>query len=120
MQLPFDLEKTLNFVGYLIEERDCSSKTIDSYLSAVRMAHLTQGLDCPHLRKPIIDLIIKGQAHHESLKPMLERKASRLPVTIDILKFLKHKLKKGRLASLEKIQTLECCMPPVEWGYEST
>ena len=94
MQLPFDLEKTLNFVGYLIEERNCSSKTIDSYLSAVRMAHLTQGLDCPHLRKPIIDLIIKGQAHHESLKPMLERKASRLPVTIAILKFLKHKLKK--------------------------
>ena len=95
MQFPFDLDKTLNFIGYLINDRNCSSKTIDSYLSAVRMAHLTQGFDCPHLRKPIVDLIIKGQAHHESLKPMIERKASRLPVTIPILKFMKHKLKKA-------------------------
>ena len=38
MQLPFDLEKTLNFIGYLIKERNCSSGTINSYLSAVRMA----------------------------------------------------------------------------------
>ena len=68
MQLPFDLEKTLNFVGYLIKERNCSSGTINSYLSAVRMAHLSQGIDCPHLRQPIVDLIIKGQAHHETLK----------------------------------------------------
>ena len=95
MQLPFDLEKTLNFIGYLLKDRNCSSKTIDSYLSAVRMAHLTQGIDCPHLRKPIVDLIIKGQAHHESLKPIIERKTSRLPVTIPILKFIKHKLKKA-------------------------
>ena len=58
------------------------------------MAHLTQGHDCPHLRKPIVDLIIKDQAHHESLKPVIDRKASRLPVTIPILKLLKHKLKK--------------------------
>ena len=94
MQLPFDLEKTLNFIGYLITERNCSSNTIQSYISAVRMAHLTQGHDCPHLRKPIVDLIIKGQAHHESLKPVIDRKASRLPVTIPILKLLKHKLKK--------------------------
>ena len=59
------------------------------------IAHLTQGCDCPHLRKPMVYLIIKGQAHHESLKPMIERKASRLPVTIPILKFMKHKLKKA-------------------------
>ena len=97
MQFPFDLDKTLNFIGYLINDRNCSSKTIDSYLSAVRMAHLTQGCDCPHLRKPMVYLIIKGQAHHESLKPMIERKAtdSRLPVTITILTFMKHKLKKA-------------------------
>ena len=94
MQFPFDLDKTLNFIGYLLKERECSANTINSYLSAVRMAHLTQGHDCPHLRQPIVDLILKGQAHHESLKEVIKRKASRLPVTISILKYLKHKLKK--------------------------
>ena len=94
MQLPFDLEKTLNFIGYLIKERNCSSGTINSYLSAVRMAHLSQGIDCPHLRQPIVDLILKGQAHHETLKENLKKKSSRLPVTIPVLKYLKHKLKK--------------------------
>ena len=54
MQLPFDLEKTLNFIVYLLKDRNCSLKTIHCYLSAVRMAHLTQGIDCPHLRKPIV------------------------------------------------------------------
>ena len=96
MQMPFDLEKTLNFVGYLIQERNCSSKTINSYLSAVRMAHLSQGIDCPHLRQPIIDLILKGQAHHETLAESMKRKSSRLPVTISVLKYIKHKLRKSK------------------------
>lgn len=94
MQLPFDLEKTLNFIGYLIDERNCSASTINSYLSALRMAHLTQGMDCPHLRQPIVDLILKGQAHHDSLKETIDRKASRLPVTIPILRYLKHTIMK--------------------------
>ena len=58
------------------------------------MAHLTQGIDCPHLRQPIVDLIIKGQAHHETLAENLKRKASRLPVTIPVLRYIKHKLRK--------------------------
>ena len=102
MQLPFDLEKTLNFIGYLIKERNCSSNTINSYLSAVRMAHLSQGLDCPHLRQPIVDLILKGQAHHESLAENIKRKSSRLPVTISVLKYIKHKLKKCKWSLSKK------------------
>jgi hypothetical protein len=39
MQFPFDLHKTLNFIGYLINDRNCSSKTIDSYL--MRLGWLT-------------------------------------------------------------------------------
>ena len=106
MDLPFNLEKTLNFVGYLIEERDCSAGTINSYLSAVRMAHLSQGHDSPHLRPQIIELIIKGQAHHETLKEDMKRKASRLPVTISVLRYIKHKLKKKKDWSLWKKYTV--------------
>ena len=60
------------------------------------MAHLSQGIDCPHLRQPIIDLILKGQAHHETLAESMKKKSSRLPVTISVLKYLKHKLKKSK------------------------
>ena len=94
MQLPFDLEKTLNFIGYLIKERNCSSNTINSYLSAVRMAHLSQGLDCPQVRQHIVDLILKGQADHKSLAENMKRKLRRHPVTTLVLKYIKHKLKK--------------------------
>ena len=94
MSFPFNLEKTLDFVGYLIKDRNCSSNTINSYLSAIRMAHLSKGVDCPHLRQPIIDLILKGQAHHDALKTTIERKQNRMPVTIPVLKFIKRKLKK--------------------------
>ena len=94
MKFPWVLEQTLDFTGYLIEERDCNAGTINSYLSAVRMAHLTQGHDCPHLRQPIIELIIKGQAHHETLSENIKRKTNRLPVTIPVLKYIKNKLRK--------------------------
>ena len=75
-----------------MKERGCSGKTIDCYISAVRMAHLTRGFDCPHLRQPIIKIILKGQMHQDSLRQKLERKSTRLPVTIPVMRYIKHKL----------------------------
>ena len=92
MSLPFDVEKTMNFIAFLIKERNCSGKTIDCYLSAVRMAHLKMGFDCPHLRQPIVKLILKGRMHQDSLKQKLEQKSARLPVTIPVMRYIKHKL----------------------------
>ena len=58
------------------------------------MAHLEKGLDCPHLREPIVKMILRGQAHMDSLKDNLESKKQRLPVTIPILKYIQYKIKK--------------------------
>ena len=120
MQFPWEVDKLLNFVGYLIKVRGCSSNTINSYISAIRMLHLTKGLDCPHLRKPTIDFILKGQSHHENLKEVVKRKTSRLPVTIAILRYLKRKLKKLSWPLYEKIQALGHSLSLMEWRNKST
>ena len=93
MSLPFDLPKTLNYVGYLIEDRGCSSKTIGQYLSAVRMLHLCQGMDVSCLRPPIVSLILKGREHWENVQKTLSKKPQRVAVTLKVLKYLKRAIK---------------------------
>ena len=61
MSLPFNIGKTLNYVGFLMDDRNCSSKTICQYLSGVRMLHLCNGFDVTSLRPPIVNLILKGK-----------------------------------------------------------
>ena len=90
----WDIEKTLKFIGYLKTDRNCAAKTIDCYLSAVRMSHLSRGIDSPHLRQPIVKMIIKGFAHSDALKSKLEKKLGRFPVTVPVLKYIKRKLEK--------------------------
>ena len=68
MSLPFNLTKTLNYVGYLLYERKVTAKTVGQYLSGVRMLHLCQGLDISCLRPDILSLILKGREHWENLK----------------------------------------------------
>ena len=92
LSFPWDIEKTLKFIGFLKTDRNCAAKTIDCYLSAVRMAHLSRGIDSPHLRQPIIKMIIKGFAHSDALRSKLEKKLGRFPVTIPVLKYIKRKL----------------------------
>ena len=92
LSFPWDIEKTLKFIGFLKTDRKCAAKTIDCYLSAVRMAHLSRGIDSPHLRQPIIKMIIKGFAHSDALRSKLEKKLGRFPVTITVLKYIKRKL----------------------------
>ena len=63
MSLPFDISKTLNYVGFLLEDRKCCSKTVGQYLSAIRHVHLCQGFDTNCLRPPVVVLILKGREH---------------------------------------------------------
>ena len=46
----------------------------------------------PALRPPIIQSIIEGRAHIDTIKKRLEKKPVRLPVTAKVLKLLRAKL----------------------------
>ena len=56
------------------------------------MIHLTQGLDIPALRPPIISSILEGKSHIETVTARLKNKPKRLPVTLNLLKLLKAKI----------------------------
>ena len=88
MSLPFTIDKTLNYVGYLMGDRGCSSKTVAQYLSGVRMLHLCRGLDVAALRPPIVNLVLKGREHWDNVQKTLSSKPTRVPVTISVLKYL--------------------------------
>ena len=80
-------DQVLVFIAWLIK-RNLAGKTINSYLSGLRTIHLTKGVDSPALRPPIVNAILEGRAHIDSIRSRLNGKAQRLPVTPSVLKLL--------------------------------
>ena len=101
MSLPFDEEKTLEFVGWM-EARGLKSGTMSAYLSGVRAYHIASGYSEPKLRLPMVKLILKGQGNWDKLQAKLNGVTGRLPVTITMMKFIKNKLIKAKWPLMEK------------------
>ena len=109
MSLPFNITKTLNYVGYLLEDRKVSSKTVSQYLSAVRMLHLCQGFETEFLRPQIVSLILKGREHYENAIDTIHKKPKRVAVTINVLKFMKRKLSESNFTTEKKLRLWSIC-----------
>ena len=88
---PMEANQTLCFIAWLLN-RKIKSCTIRCYLSGLRTIHLTKGLDQPALRPPIINSILDGRAHIDTIRKRLENKPVRLPVTVAVLKLLRSTL----------------------------
>ena len=84
-------ENVIIFVSWLIK-RGLTAATINSYISGLRTIHLTQGIDQPALRPPIISSIIEGKSHIDTIKNRLRSKPKRVPVTLKVLKLIKAKI----------------------------
>ena len=111
MSLPFTKAKTLNYVGYLLEDRKCSAKTVNQYLSGVRMLHLCRGFDVASLRPPIVNLILRGREHWDNVKSTLSQKPYRVPVTIKVMKYLKRAISETDWVNEKKLRLwLICCL----------
>merc|ERR1712105_44441 len=111
MSLPFNGDKTLEFVGWMIEKQ-YKSRTMSSYLSAVRMFHIACGFNEPCLREPIIKMILKGQDNWDKIQEKIIGIIGRLPVTIKVMKLLKVNLCKANWPILEKrLFWAVACMP---------
>ena len=111
MSLPFTINKTLNYVGYLLENRNCNSNTVAQYLSGIRMLHLCKGMDIAALRPPIVNLILKGRSHWDNVKDTLSNKPKRVPVTIKVLKYLKRVINGQQWKSEKKLRIwCICCL----------
>ena len=84
-------ERSLShFVGYLFQE-GLSASTVKGYLSAVRHAQISLGLGDPRMGSmPQLEYHIKGLCKLSS-----GRQKSRLPITIDILRYLRSSWEKS-------------------------
>ena len=111
MSAPFNLTKTLNYVGYLLDNRGCSANTVGQYLSGIRMYHLCKGMDVSSLRPPIINLILKGREHWDNIKKTLNNKPQRVPVTVKVMKYLKRVINRENWTAEKKLRIwCICCL----------
>ena len=112
MQLPWNVTKTLNYVGFLLEIRKCSAKTVGCYLSGIRMWHLCNGFDQACLRPDIVNLVLKGREHFEEAKKTLEGKPKRVAMTIPMMKLLLRKIRESEMNNEMKTRVwlISCLM----------
>ena len=101
LSLPFDSTKTLKFVGWM-EAKGLKSSTMSTYLSGLRMFHLSLGYNEPCLREPLVKLVLKGQGNYDKVMERLSGKVGRLPVTINVMKLLIKGLRKVSWPLVEK------------------
>ena len=87
----------LAFIGWLINVRKVSAATIDKYLAGLRIVHLKNGFMPGNLRPDIVKAIIKGHSHCNS-----KEKPPRLPMTIPMMRLLKHLLTKSNMQISKK------------------
>ena len=106
LDLPWDIKQTLHFIAYLLFTRKVKSKTVSCQLSGVRMAHLELGYDNPTLRTPLVNLLLKGTDHWDSMQWRLTGAKSRTPVTIDMMRVIKRHLFESTLDLFIKITFL--------------
>ena len=94
LELPFNTQKLLIYLNYLMHDKNLSAKTCDKYLSGIRMMHLRNGYDVPVLRPAIISLLLKGRENFEDIQNKLNKKEKRTSVTLMEIKLLKRRIRK--------------------------
>lgn len=101
MKLPLEEKDVLLFIAWLME-RGLQSRTISSYLSGLRMMHLSQGVYVPVLRSDLVKQILEGRLHFDAVVKRIENKPIRLPVTPTLMKLLKLEIKDSLLCKETK------------------
>lgn len=92
MELPLGKKEILTYVGWLLASRGVKGSTAESYLSGLRMVHLAKGYDIPCLRPDMVKSILTGSKNMSAIEDRAGSKPRRLPMTLDLLKLLKHEL----------------------------
>jgi hypothetical protein len=93
MELPLSQNQVLIYIDWLIRARKVKSSTISSYLAGVRQLHLVKGIDPPNIRSAAVRMILKGKSHMDSIEDRAEPKTKRLPMTLNLMRLLKAKIR---------------------------
>ena len=74
MTFPFGIKQTLAYIGFLLAPKDkggrgLQGKSVEKYLSALRMVHMQRGFFSPWIRPEIVSLITKGAENRDQTRP---------------------------------------------------
>lgn len=86
ISLPLSQPDLIIFIAWL-GNRGISASTINSYLSGIRLVHLTKGLETPILRSGLVNQLLAGKKNLDF--GTINSKPVRVPVTPTILRLLK-------------------------------
>jgi hypothetical protein len=92
-ELPATEASIAVFVCWLIERRKVKAGTISSYLAGIRQLHVTRGMEPPTIRSATMNLILKGKKNAENIDNRREGGSKRLPVTMNVLRLIKEKIR---------------------------
>ena len=96
------------FIGWLLQ-RNLSSDTINSYLSAIRQLYIKEGLDPSHIRSELIKQIIKGRSHQTLSTTTSGGSKPRLPVTPAVLRLMKEDIRTSDFEGGKKVLLWSVC-----------
>ena len=99
---PLTNDQVLTFVGWLLQ-RNLSSDTINSYLSALRQRYIQLGLDPSSIRSDMVKQLLKGRNHQILTEPSVGTTKTRLPATTPVLKLMKQDLKTNAFEKEKKL-----------------
>jgi len=105
---PVTANEVLIYTAWLLKRGLCAA-TINSYLAGMRTAHLTRGLVPPTFRTDIVNTVLRGQSHIDSVERRLGTRKSRLPITPAVLRLLKAELSNSDLMNADKLLLWSCC-----------
>ena len=99
---PFSLKSTFIYMAYLLDVRKISGVTLEKYQSAIRMVHMQKGFFSPWLRPEIVKQIVSGAQNRDQLIQRMSGKQQRQPITINLLKTLKFRVKEANWSKAKK------------------
>jgi hypothetical protein len=99
---------TLGFIHWLTFERNLKATSINGYLAGIRKLHIIKGLPEPVLRTSLVQMVLEGKKNMDAAD-QLRGKDSRRPVTLEIMKLLKAKIREGDAVNLDKLVLWAAC-----------
>jgi hypothetical protein len=109
MELPLSQSKILIFIDWLIRYRQVKSTTINSYLAGIRQLHIMKDIEPPNIRSAAVRMVLKGKKHIDGIQDRELTKPRRLPMTINLMKLLKAKIRTWDESNDMKLLTWTVC-----------
>ena len=99
LKFPFDLRSLLVYVGYLLAAKESNgrglkAKSVEKYVSALRLIQMRKGFFEPWVRPEIIKQILRGAANRDQLEKRMAGKKSKAAMTPDLMWNLKLALRR--------------------------